>query len=252
MVLLFVSGGPTEIQSVIESSAGPLLQIFYTATSSKAGAICLLMFPLICLLFATTSIMTTSSRMTYAFARDGGLPFSRVFSRVHQRLGLPLNALNLTAVIVVIFGCIFLGSSAAFNAIASASVVALGVSYGMPIAVNVLQFRRKLPSDRPFKLPGPLGWMANLLGLAYVILTTVLFLFPPEIPTTAATMNYCVVAFAIVLIISVVQWFVDGRKNYNGPRIEMIPQDTLTASKSPEQTHPWEGYGDAKSKDGGL
>lgn len=30
-------------------------------------------------------------------------------------------------------------------------------------------------------------------------------------------MNYAIVAFGIVLIIAVVQWLVDGRKNYEGP-----------------------------------
>jgi amino acid transporter len=67
--------------------------------------------------------------MTYAFARfvllsengafgftnegyrDGGLPASRFFAKVHPRLDLPLNALYLTVALVVIFGCIFLGSS---------------------------------------------------------------------------------------------------------------------------------------------
>jgi len=34
-------------------------------------------------------------------------------------------------------------------------------------------------------------------------------------------MNYCIVAFAIILIISVIQWFVDGRKNYTGPKLDM-------------------------------
>jgi choline transport protein len=125
MVLLFVGGN---LEDVITSTAGPLLQIFYNATSSKAGSVCLMMwvaladtlenrltfyrFPLICLLFATISIMTTSSRMTYAFARDGGLPASRIFARVHPTLDLPLNALYLTTALVVVFGCIFLGSSA--------------------------------------------------------------------------------------------------------------------------------------------
>ena len=46
-VLLFCA---KDIEAVISSSAGPMLQIFYDATGSKAGAICLLMFPLICLL----------------------------------------------------------------------------------------------------------------------------------------------------------------------------------------------------------
>jgi choline transport protein len=40
-VLLFVSGN---VDDVISSSAGPMLQIFYDATNNKAGSICLLMF----------------------------------------------------------------------------------------------------------------------------------------------------------------------------------------------------------------
>jgi choline transport protein len=160
-VLLFVAGNP---QDVISSAAGPLLQIFLNATNSHAGSICLLLFPLICLLFATITIMTTSSRMTYAFARDGGLPASRFFARVHGKLELPLNALYLTTACVVIFGCIFLGSSSAFNAIISASVVALGVSYAIPPAVNCLRGRKCLP-PRAFVLPGLLGWFCNLVSL---------------------------------------------------------------------------------------
>jgi amino acid transporter len=183
--LLFVAG---DIDQVTSSAAGPLLQILFNATQSHAGAICLLMFPLICLLFATTSIMTTSSRMTYAFARDGGLPYSKVFARVHPQLDLPLNALYLTTALVVIFGCVFLGSSSAFNAIISASVVALGVSYAMPIAVNCLQGRKKLP-PRSFVLPTWFGWFANLLGIAYVLITTVLFVFPPELPVSGSNMS---------------------------------------------------------------
>ena len=46
-VLLFVAGNPEDI---IESAAGPLLQIFLDATGSHAGSVCLLMcapsFPL--------------------------------------------------------------------------------------------------------------------------------------------------------------------------------------------------------------
>jgi choline transport protein len=49
----------------------------------------------------------------------------------------------------------------------------------------------------------------------------VLFVFPPALPVTGNNMNYCIVAFAIWLIISTVQWFVDGRKNYTGPSIDM-------------------------------
>lgn len=108
VALLFVAG---DIQQVIKSGAGPLLQILLNATKSTAGAICLLMFPLVCLAFATISVMTTSSRMIFAFARDGGLPASKFLARVHPRLGLPLNALILISVVVVIFGVINIAST---------------------------------------------------------------------------------------------------------------------------------------------
>jgi amino acid transporter len=52
---------------------------------------------------------------------------------VHKKLDVPLEALCVTFGVVVIFGLVFLGSTSAFNAIVSASVVALGVSYGIPI-----------------------------------------------------------------------------------------------------------------------
>ncbi|KAL9003092.1 MAG: hypothetical protein Q9188_004012 [Gyalolechia gomerana] len=116
----------------------------------------------------------------------------------------------------------------AFNAIISASVVTLGLSYAMPIAINCLRGRKML-GPRPFVLPEAFAWIANLLGIAYVIVTTVLFLFPPELPVTGSNMNYCIVAFAIVIIVSTFQWFVDGRKNFKGPRVdlEVVHLDSL-------------------------
>lgn len=43
--------------------------------------------------------------------RDGGLPASPFFSRVHPKLNVPLNALYLTFAVITVFGLIFLGSS---------------------------------------------------------------------------------------------------------------------------------------------
>ena len=134
---------------------------------------------------------------------DGGLPASRHFAKVHSRLGLPLNGLILTSVIVILFGLIFLGSTrylrparemvhmltaSAFNAIIAGSVVALDLSYAMPIAVNCLRSRNTLP-DRKWRLPSWFGWIADCISLSYISLTTVLFLFPPGLPVTGSNMS---------------------------------------------------------------
>lgn len=33
-------------------------------------------------------------------------------------------------------------------------------------------------------------------------------------------MNYAVVAFGVILVIAIVQWVFDGRKNYTGPQFD--------------------------------
>ena len=33
-------------------------------------------------------------------------------------------------------------------------------------------------------------------------------------------MNYCVVAFAIIIVIALTQWIIEGRREYTGPRID--------------------------------
>ncbi|KAM4065974.1 amino acid permease [Hirsutella rhossiliensis] len=210
-----------DIERVINAPYGPLLQIFMDATKSPAGSTCLLMIPTIGIVFTLTTLMCASSRMSYAFARDRGMPFSSVFARVHPGLDVPLNALLWTAAWVIVFGCIFLGSTSTFNAITAASVVALGITYAIPPAINVLRGRKMLPENRSFKLPEALGWTVNLVGILWTILTTVLFVFPPKVPVTASNMNYCIVAFGIILLIAVLTWILDGRKHYKGPKLDV-------------------------------
>ncbi|WFD43806.1 hypothetical protein MPSI1_002471 [Malassezia psittaci] len=224
MVMLFVSGGEKNVTELIETTQTPLIHIFKIATKSNAGSICLTLFPLVCLVFANIGFFTASSRMTFAFARERGLPFSPFFSHVHSRLKLPLNALFLTLAVVVIFGCIFLGSTSAFNAIVSASVIALNLTYGIPVLINCLQGRKKLP-PRAYTLSPFVGWLVNIVGILYVILTTVLFFFPPEIPATGSSMNYAIAAFVIWLSICTIYWFVKGHKDYDGPALQEFLQN---------------------------
>ena len=111
--------------------------------------------------------------------------------------------------------------------------------------------RNQLP-PRSFVLPSAVAWFANILGIVYVIITTILFLFPPALPVSGSNMSmylhrpvqppayaspdYCVIAFVIILIISTVQWFLDGRKNFTGPRTDM-GLEVLEAVKSQQSTH---------------
>jgi choline transport protein len=115
-----------------------------------------------------------------------------------------------------------------------------------------------LPANRAFVLPEWFAWFANLLGIAYVILTTVLFVFPPELPVTGSNMNYCIVAFAIVLIISMIQWVIDGKKNFTGPKVDIdeqiltavdIPDELIAPNPNHENPHSRASGGDLSDKE---
>ena len=63
-------------------------------------------------------------------------------------------------------------------------------------------------------------------------------------------MNYCIAAFAIVLIVSIIQWFVDGRKNYSGPKLDVEAMKTgEVQGLAPEPSKEENGVnGEDKSK----
>ncbi|TKY85536.1 hypothetical protein EX895_005698 [Sporisorium graminicola] len=218
MVFLFVL---KDLEGVTSSSAGALLEIIYQAVGNRAGAVCLLMFPVLSMAFTATALLTTSSRMSQAFARDKGLPFSGVLSRISPRSQVPIPALIFTTIWVIIFGCVYLGSSSALNAILSSSVVLLQFSYIIPIALLLVRGRKVLndatPEKRHFNLGPRLGPLINIFAILFVLFTNVFFLFPPELPVTGPNMNYTIVVIAVVAIMSLVAWFVQGRKEFKGP-----------------------------------
>ncbi|SPO23621.1 related to Choline permease [Ustilago trichophora] len=219
MVFLFVL---KDFDGVISSPAGPLLEIIYQAVGNRAGAVCLLMFPVCSMAFTATALLTTSSRMTQAFARDKGLPFSNILARISARNEVPIPSLVLTTLWVIVFGCIYLGSSSALNAILSSSVVLLQFSYIIPITLLLLRGRQVLDDEandgkRRFDLGRRLGPMINTFAVLFVLFTDVFFLLPPELPTTGSSMNYTVVVVAVVALMSGVAWVALGKREFKGP-----------------------------------
>lgn len=80
MAILFCAG---DIEAAIKSPTGyPFMEIFYQATQSAGGATAMACIILALVFFATIGLIATASRMTWAFARDNGLPGSKWLARV--------------------------------------------------------------------------------------------------------------------------------------------------------------------------
>lgn len=221
MILLFCLN---DYEAVYSELSGPLLTIFYQATGSRGGSTALLMFPVICMVGAAIAILTASSRTTQALAADRGIPFSRFFASETKGVNVPVPAITLNTFWVIVFGCVYLGSSAALNAILSASVVLIQLSYSVPIILLLVRGRKLLDEvsfhvgPRHFNL-GKFGYVVNAWGVFFAIFTTIFFVFPSEVPVDSTSMNYTVVvAFGVVPLLAGLSWAFHGRKFYNGPR----------------------------------
>ncbi|TKA64346.1 hypothetical protein B0A55_09544, partial [Friedmanniomyces simplex] len=90
IVLLFCIG---DVDTVSATATGlPIIETLYQATNSKAGTV----FLVTCIYFiigaSQFNILASVSRLAWAFAKDGGLPFSDKLSQVHPTLRIPINA----------------------------------------------------------------------------------------------------------------------------------------------------------------
>lgn len=211
--ILFVLPNVDVLLSV--PSGQPIGTLFKIVTGSAGGGFGLLFLLLGILMFAGVGALTAASRCTYAFARDGAIPGSVLWSRVDQRLGVPVWGLLLSSVVCCLLGLIYFGSTAAFNAFTGVATICLSASYALPIFISLINGRKHL-KNAPFSL-GKLGVPLNIVTNLWIVLAIVLFCMPTAIPVTRESMNYASVVFMGFFSISAGWYAVYGRKHFKGP-----------------------------------
>lgn len=223
------------------SNSQPIGLLFKTVTGSAAGGFGLLFLILGIQLFAGIGALTAASRCTYAFARDGAIPGSRLWSRVSKTLDVPLWGVILSFLVDCLLGLIYFGSEAAFNSFTGVATICLSTSYGMPILISVVR-RRRLVRDSPFSL-GKFGYAINLLAVSWIALAVALFCMPVSLPVDPSTMNYASVVFAGFASISVAWYFIRARKEFKGPPIVRDDDGVSSAEDEKETDAVGEGVG---------
>lgn len=205
--------------SIIETPTGyPFIQVFYNSTNSYAGASVLTALVIVNITSAVISTVATVSRQTWAFARDGGLPFSNTVAHVNSTWNIPLNSVLITFVITCLLSLINIGSTTAFNAIGSAALVMILSTYF--ISISVLAFARSKGPLPPRRWDlGRLGLPINIGAVIWLLTVWVFCFFPLAIspPVTPTTMNWNCVIVGGFWILGLVYWFVLGHKLYQAP-----------------------------------
>lgn len=201
-----------DLDTVVNASL-PFLTLMDETTPRDAATTLLVLF-IFNGLGQGVGILTTASRLTWGFARDGGLPFHRYLSRIDNTWKAPVRALWAQGILTALIGILYLFSSAVLQAILSVSTIALTISYGIPIGVLLfVAGRENLPAGGCFKL-GRWGGVCNVVSLVYCAVTTVFFFFPESPRVQPGDMNWAIAVFAVMLVVAGIFWCVQGRWSY--------------------------------------
>ena len=208
----------------------PPAQIFIDAAGHNLGVF-LLFICMVAQWFCGMASVTANSRMSYAFARDGALPGSRLWKKVNARTGTPTNSIWLCIVLSIILVAPSLVNTTAYAAATSIAVIGLYIAYVGPVLL-----RRLNPDFKPGpwnlgKWSAPIGWIA----IIWVVIICILFILPVAGPITASNFNYTIVAVVVVVGAATIWWFASARKWFTGPK-----QNLIEKAAHGEQTLPLE------------
>ncbi|MGC3989946.1 MAG: amino acid permease [Chthoniobacteraceae bacterium] len=153
--------------------------------------------------------VTSTSRMMYAFARDGGLPFSGALKKISATHTVPVNAIWTTAIVVV--ACT--AYAQAYAVLSAVCVIFLYISYLMPAAAGIFAYGKTWTKMGPFNLGGPLYKTLCVLGLIGLVGVG----YAGMVPSAAGAPPLALYATVGVILALVITWFAGVRKIFAGP-----------------------------------
>ncbi|OAD06931.1 hypothetical protein MUCCIDRAFT_34232 [Mucor lusitanicus CBS 277.49] len=211
-----------------------MVQVFYDGVG-PAWTMVFLVFVMISIFFCGSALLLGSSRMVYAFARDGAMPFSKQLHSLNKRTQSPVNAVWMNVLVAGIVGILYMINSTAYEAIVSVNTIGSQMSYLVPILLRITTSRTKFVPG-PFSL-GKFSIACGVISSCWLIFTCALFICPTEAPITADNMNYAIVPFAAIMICSMTYFYFWGRKWFTGPVRVIDGQEVILDDESIHSAH---------------
>jgi amino acid transporter len=206
------------LEDALNAASGfPFLTAIQHATGSVAATNGVAAIILIMEVCSAIGILATASRQTFAFARDNALPFSRSLAHVNKRTHIPIVSVLVSTIITVLLSLINIGSTAAFNAVASVMIAALFTTYILSILAFIrARFQPGGIRRSRFSL-GKFGLAINVFSVAYLCFAIIFTFFPTTYNPTPVSMNWSILVFGVVVGFAIIQYFVHGRRIYEAP-----------------------------------
>ncbi|KAK3669863.1 hypothetical protein LTR78_010244 [Recurvomyces mirabilis] len=215
IVTLFTMG---DLDAALNSSF-PIVEICTQATGSTKAATAMVCGLLIISTAVTISSVSSTSRLTWAWSRDGALP--EWFSYVNPKQRVPIRAVLLPCIIVGLLAILNIPNSAAFLAFTALATFALFATYLTAISCMLYSRLKGTVQYGGWRL-GKLGVPLNAFAILYTAYMMIFLVFPTQLPVTGTNMNYALPIFGFVLVVALVRWFVWANKHWPGLNKEII------------------------------
>ncbi|CAF1427741.1 unnamed protein product [Rotaria magnacalcarata] len=197
----------------------------YQLAVPSPGPLLLTILLLVNLYFAGMSSLTATSRISFAMARDGVLPFSAILRWIFQPTKTPIATLIFLFIFESSFLLLQLVAPTAFSAFLASSTLGLQISYGIPVLLRCTVARNCFGLGE-FSL-GRFGQPIAVISSAWLFLTSFIMFFPFQYPVTSENMNYAVVIIGGTLLVAAVYWIVSARHWFLGPKRTNIDSTPL-------------------------
>jgi amino acid transporter len=169
--------------------------------------------------FCGLAAVTSASRMAYAFARDGGLPYAKRIRQVSPRFHTPAVAIWTVAILSIAF----VVHTGTYSTITGACTIFLYISYVIPSSLGLVAYGRSWTRMGPWSMGGTAYRTMAVLSVFGCGLILLVGVQPPN------ERNVWTVSGALLL--TAVVWFGYERKHFRGP-----PQGVL--NRTPAATLP--------------
>jgi len=166
--------------------------------------------------------VTSASRMTYAFARDGGLPFSASLKSVSQKHRTPAVAIWTVALLSVGFAVY----TPVYSTITTVCTIFLYLSYGLPVGLGLLAFGRTWKTMGPWSI----GSWYRVVAVVCVLGCAGLVYIGVQPPNDKALW----IMLGVVVLTTLV-WFGYERKSFAGPPSGVLSQERMVAIEKAEK-----------------
>jgi amino acid transporter len=217
----------------VTANGGGVSAIFNQALTSRWAALVLLISAT-GQFYCTIACMTSTSRMTFAFSRDGAIPGSRLWSKLTASR-VPANAVLLCVAVSVIITLPALvqvdinGSPVpvAFYAVTSVAVIGLYVAFAIPIWLRWRMGDSFTPGG--WNNGSKYRWM-NLVAVIEIAIISIYFILPftpAAIPFhdgfSWKFVNYAPILTIGSLLVITVWWELSAQHWFKGPRHTIDP-----------------------------